>query len=287
MRILYNRLLTIILILSLILVQNNLLVYSYNVSSTILVVNLDGSVEVSQIITGFNPGENITIKLIGEPFYIEATSSGIPQPISINSSTVTIIAPIGEEIKLKYLTYEITNKTGVEWTLSYTSEWPTSVIFPEEAVILEVTPEDFDVDIVNNSVAMVFSPGDVTITYVIIPVKGGEPEGPTGPPLKLDENFPLYITIILLLGLGSYILYKKMRGRSSIPIELTYLDERDEQILEVLSKEGELTARELMEKTGIPKTPLYRRLRRLVKQGYIKQRSVSGVTYYSLGERKK
>ena len=287
MRTLYFSLLTIILILSLILVQNNLLVYSYNVSSTILVVNLDGSVEVSQIITGFNPGENITIKLIGEPFYIEATSSGIPQPISINSSTVTIIAPIGEEIKLEYLTYEITNKTGVEWTLSYTSEWPTSVIFPEEAVILEVTPEDFDVDIVNNSVAMVFTPGDVTITYVIVPVKGGEPEGPAGPPLKLDENFPLYITIILLLGLGSYILYKKLRGRSSIPIELTYLDERDEQILEVLSKEGELTARELMEKTGIPKTPLYRRLRRLVKQGYIKQRSVSGVTYYSLGERKK
>lgn len=60
------------------------------------------------------------------------------------------------------------------------------------------------------------------------------------------------------------------------------LDERDQAILEALKRLGEATASMLVKEAGIPKSPLYRRLRRLEEAGIIESRRVKGKTYYKL-----
>jgi len=49
----------------------------------------------------------------------------------------------------------------------------------------------------------------------------------------------------------------------------TGLDERDKAILDTLASMGEATAAELQKATGIPKTPLYRKLEKLAKMNLI------------------
>lgn len=253
-------------------------VNSYVITSTLLNVNIDGSVEVNQIIQDINLNTNITIPLLGNPIYIEALSNNIPQPLEIKGNSVLIV-PISSELKIRYITNDLTNKTGEEWIISYNSPWNTGVILPEEAIVLEVNPETFDVDIINNTAVLIFPPGTVTIKYLIIPDTAISP-----PPGNLSPNIggDIYIYILLaLLVVGSaIILIKFLSSKRKIKIEKHILDERDSQIIKVLEDHGELTAKEIMEKTGIPKTPLYRRLKRLVKQGYLEQKTLSGVTYF-------
>lgn len=82
----------------------------------------------------------------------------------------------------------------------------------------------------------------------------------------------------LALTLLLYTLYKYMLGGRKRLLE--ELDERDKLIINVLTKHGELSVQKIMEKTGIPKTPLYRRLKKLEKMGLIEPNVRSGKTYY-------
>ncbi len=59
------------------------------------------------------------------------------------------------------------------------------------------------------------------------------------------------------------------------------LDERDRRILEAL-KTGPKTASELMAETGIPKTPLYRRLKKLIEEGVVEVIEEDGARKYKL-----
>ncbi len=63
------------------------------------------------------------------------------------------------------------------------------------------------------------------------------------------------------------------------------LDERDQAILDALKRLGDATASMLVKETGIPKSPLYRRLKRLEEAGMVESRRVKGKTYYRLKKR--
>ncbi|MEM0340632.1 MAG: winged helix-turn-helix transcriptional regulator [Acidilobaceae archaeon] len=60
------------------------------------------------------------------------------------------------------------------------------------------------------------------------------------------------------------------------------LDDRDKAIIETLREQGEATVAELQQKTGIPKTPLYRRLKKLEEMGLIEPRETGGARKYRL-----
>ncbi|MCE4609467.1 MAG: winged helix-turn-helix domain-containing protein, partial [Desulfurococcales archaeon] len=70
-------------------------------------------------------------------------------------------------------------------------------------------------------------------------------------------------------------------GSPSISVMSEALDERDRLIIDAL-KTGPKTASELMDLTGIPKTPLYRRLRKLIDRGIIEYKDEGGSRKYML-----
>jgi uncharacterized membrane protein len=120
---------------------------------------------------------------------------------------------------------------------------------------------------------------------LVIALPPSPPEPSRGPGLPPAVNLLLIAGVVVATGLA-VVLIARRRGRGATaaqaPAELDY---RDEQIIEALrSLGGRATAQELMRKTGIPKTPLYRRLSRLEEAGLIKSSRVRGVTYYHLAE---
>lgn len=274
-------------IVSVIILLNSLIstAYSYEISSTTLVVNIDGSVEITQILKYITPGENITISLLGDPLYVEVVSGGIPQPVEIQDNKLLIVEPLGEELIIKYIVSNLTNKTGKEWTLTYNSPWETGLILPDEAIVLSLSPETFDVDIINNTVVLLFPPGEINVKYMLIPAAGEQPSETSISHLGGNELITLLIILIILSSMV-YLGYRLIYRRRKVHIIKSTLDERDNQIINILASHGELTAKEIMEKTGIPKTPLYRRLKRLVRQGYIEQKAIGGVTYYKIKQGK-
>jgi len=66
---------------------------------------------------------------------------------------------------------------------------------------------------------------------------------------------------------------------------MEYLDDRDKLIINTLRERGDLTASELIKYTGIPRSAIYRRLKRLIKSGYIEQVKLGVKTVYRLRRR--
>lgn len=200
----------------------------------------------------------------------------------------------------------LTSKEGALWRLTLGPlEYTTMVTLPREAVILSVKPEQYNVRIVEGKLYLEFSPGaTVSIDYVLVPAvtpTATTPQPTPTPPTtqtptqpERREELPLWpILAIVLIGVAAaaitLLTLKKRRGASAgalVEVETEALDERDKHIIETLRTRGELTASEIMRITGIPKTPLYRKLEKLEKLGLITSTLKAGVKVYRVKEQK-
>lgn len=269
-------------------------VYAYTVESTIINVYEDGSVLIIHHISISIPPEKFNIKLLGQPVYIEARSLGTPIPVEVTNNTAYITAP-GDEVTIEYLVSALTNKVGENWVLSYMSPYSTTVILPENTMIYEINPKNFDLTLVNETVGFIFPPGSVEIKYILIPQVPSGGSGTTPQPSSSPASFLqtlinteilTWLGVIIIACIAAYLLLKRLRSPLSNEEIYGSLDARDNKILNTLSKYGEMTAKELIEKTRIPKTPLYRRLRKLSALGLIESVSKAGITYYRVKVRK-
>ncbi len=224
------------------------------------------------------------LELLGKPFYIEVISGDVEVPVTVSDKTASFLALEGN-VTITYFTNDLTEKHGEEWTLQYMSNCVTYVKMPSEALIYSVSPESFEIFLENEELLLKFSPGIVNVKYVLVPsptketvVLTEETEGPS-PIFPSTYYHYLYLFVgVLALVLLLYALYKYvLSSRKGL---LEELDERDKLIINVLTKHGELSVQKIMEKTGIPKTPLYRRLKKLEKMGLIEPNVRSGKTYY-------
>ena len=83
--------------------------------------------------------------------------------------------------------------------------------------------------------------------------------------------------VVVVAAVGAYLALSRRGGAG--PAES--LDDRDAAILSALAKMGgEATASDLISATGIPKTPMYRRLAKLVRLGYLEEGTRGGVKVY-------
>jgi len=257
----------------------------YSIENTILEVYGDGSVQVTYIIKVDNPPVNITVDLLGNPLYVECLASETPIPVDVNDLKTSFLAP-DTDINLTYVTSELTSKSGEEWMLKYSLNRPSMVILPEDAFVYDISPENFDVTIIDSKVAIELPAGSVSIRYVIYPNVQPTPTPPTQPGIggvnlgSLGTILLIGIPIVIVIVLVAYFL--KMRGSSSISSVMESLDERDKTILNLLKDHGELTAKDIMNISGIPKTPLYRRLNRLREAKLIEAVKKGGIVYYRL-----
>ncbi|RLG75310.1 MAG: hypothetical protein DRO23_04330 [Thermoprotei archaeon] len=244
----------------------------------------DGLAKVTYIVKAANPPQDLTLPLFASPMYVEAFAEETPLTVEYNETHVFLTA-LSKEVKITYYTSGLTEKTGEEWCFEVNSPWTVTVMLPENALIFDMKPEDFELVLINDKPGFIFKQGNVLIKYIITPeITTPKPAlTPTPEQPYISPTF-IAIAVFTVTALLLAILYIRRRRK---PRSIVELDERDNKILTVLSKHGEMTAYELIDKTGIPKTPLYRRLKRLEKLGYIESVVKAGRTIYRLKTKKK
>lgn len=236
----------------------------------------DGSAKVTYIVKVTNPPQDLTLPLFASPMYVEAFAEETPLPVEYNETHVFLTA-LSKEVTITYYTSGLTEKTGEEWSFEVNSPWVVTVVLPENALTFDMKPEDFELILINEKPGFVFKQDNILIKYIITP----EVTTPKPTPAPKQPFVPytfIVIAISTIIALLLVILYIRKRR----PVGAVELDVRDNKILAALSKHGEMTAYELMDKTGIPKTPLYRRLKKLEKLGYIQSVIKAGRTVYRL-----
>ncbi len=283
---------------------------SFTVDNLIIHVYEDGSCLVEYYLSVEDYPVDIEFRILGKPVYIEAYSDTTPIPVESINEIIRFTA-LSSKVVIKYYTLDLTNKTGYNWRFHIVSQYRVKVVMPTEAMVYSISPEDFDIGLVDNEPAFIFDPGEITIEYILVPVPSQEtiasgtttlpPIETTNTPISPNTgsyrttssptkeapsynntifNYIIPATIIAVATIIMYILLKKKHSLSESTIEK--LDEIDKTILETLKRHGELTAKELLEKTRIPRSTLYRRLSKLKEQGFIEAKTKAGITYYRI-----
>ncbi len=279
-----------------------LLVESSTISSGSCIVTVypDGGVFLEYKLVVRDAPANVTLRVPRNAIYISVYDGGNPAPYSYDeASGLLSLITFSGDVSVRAYTLDLTLKEGAIWRLQLGDvDLETLVELPREALVISIEPRDFNVRLINNTLYLVFNPGSyVRIEYMIVPVTTPPP---TTPPLRetrvgeevtppKTEGVGLYLTLLLIAGAliglpvaGVLLLrYRRVRSSSSeVTVAEEGLDERDKLILETLKNMGEATASALQKTTGIPKTPLYRKLEKLERIGFVESEWRGGVKVY-------
>lgn len=105
-------------------------------------------------------------------------------------------------------------------------------------------------------------------------------------PEQLDQNLPFMGLVAIAVAIVAFLLIKSLRKRPTItePEVASGLDDRDIAILSALVG-GELSLSDLARKVGLNKSVVWRRVNRMMREGYLERRVVKGKTMYRLTEK--
>ncbi|BFI74437.1 helix-turn-helix transcriptional regulator [Sulfurisphaera ohwakuensis] len=159
-----------------------------------------------------------------------------------------------------------------------------NIYLPTNSTITYVTPQPYSFTAINGLYNITF----VNVSKVILLYVETTPSQKS----ENTENqliILLLIADIVLISLIVYLFFK--RRKETRKAELTeeesaelitdVLDERDKLVLNAL-KDGSSTLAEIIRKTGLPKATAYRRLKKLVKLGYVEEVRERGKIRYVL-----
>ena len=114
------------------------------------------------------PTQNITVfGQILEDLLV-ADKGGLPLDYSIgNNCTITVYSLGTDEIKLNYLTQDLTSKEGRYWTLTIEGPVSTKIVLPEETTIISLNQVPEMIETSENKVELLMNASLIEVTYVI------------------------------------------------------------------------------------------------------------------------
>jgi len=197
---------------------------------------------------------------------------------------------------------------------------PASVFLPQGTALTYVTGNP-DINFMNGSIVLLFSkPGTYSIEYVVIPSTQASVTVPSTaslstttsesitstiqtttqssrtqastypssafPQQRLSQYLPFIGLAVVVAAIAAFTLIKSLRRRPAItePEVTSGLDERDLAILSTLAG-GELSLSDIARKVGLNKSVVWRRVNRMMREGYLERRAVKGRTMYRLTEK--
>ncbi len=261
----------------------------------VVIVNPDGSVLVSVPIALSN--EKGEVYAIATPITIRVEGCSNASFYVSSDNVIHIYAPNCSQALVKYLSLDATSKNGSMWVFNITSRYRTIVILPRDAIptLMSPTPKP---TVINDSIGLLFPAGRIVIKYLEIPSEAlrqlpqlttqnrntvASSNSGVGPSMDVATAIGVSGATLLAIALALKFLRKSRVRREKSPIPRV-LDDVDRKIIDALRKYGQQTARELMERTGIPRTTLYRRLAKLRDLGIVEAVTIGGITFYRLGK---
>ena len=217
------------------------------------------------------------IPYVGEVIgFVKVNNSEVVAGVS--SDGIMIYSPKHLIIHVNYTSLIASVENGVlvvNTSLPFTYE----VILRKGLIPVNVSGSIQSFSLVNDEIVIVFN-GSGYLELIDVSnasVTTTPTESITTPPTQW-----VFVVIAILLTLVAIgLLIWKTRSRAL----MEYLDDRDKLIINTLRERGDLTASELIKYTGIPRSAIYRRLKRLIKLGYIEQVKLGVKTVYRLKRR--
>ena len=232
---------------------------------------------------------SITLSVPRDAVYVSVSDGGDPAPYHYDEARGLLsFTTFTGRVAVRVYTLGLTSKEGAIWRLQLGAvDLETLLALPGEALVVSVEPRDFSVRLVNNTLHLVFKPGStVRVEYTLVPVAQPASQPGQVAPTTTPTTWLLLVLGALALLATAGVLVLRARRTASRLVEVAtveeVLDERDRLILETLRSAGEATAPALQKATGIPKTPLYRKLEKLGKLGLVESEWRSGAKVYRL-----
>lgn len=236
-----------------------------------MTVGSDGSCRIKYVVVGFS---SISVELLGEPLNLKVSADSPSFTYAVKGGVLYGYGLENRSLIIEYSTYSLTHKREELWFLSFSSKHPVYVYFPPDVFPFQINGS-FRVKLIENEWYVYFeNASSVSIAYVVLPGRAKEE------PLI---TYALYGVGVTGLSASIYAIYRYRARKSREPEEEAGpLDERDRSIISLLKERGSLSAAEIQRLLGIPKTPLYRKLNKLVKMGYLEVFREKSVRKYRL-----
>lgn len=270
--------------------------YAINTKGIVIDLSPSGDAYITVTIEVHDAPTLVELRALAKPIIAKVLLNEELVPMEYNETYITAFADENGTLKVEYLTQELTVKEGALWMLDLTIDSTAKILLPIDAIPLKTTPDPSTLYKEGDRIILEFHPGKIHIEYYIVPEFTttqtiGPPTTMSTSPTMITITSPSYarvfpgiwvwviIIILILISAVSIVMIMKFRRNREI---VQILDERDKKILKEISKVSRITAQELMERTGIPKSPLYRRLKKLEEAGLIRSRKDlrTGQTYY-------
>ncbi|MGC8572498.1 MAG: hypothetical protein C0171_03335 [Caldisphaera sp.] len=234
-------------------VENNIYVDNAGDLISVSIINITSPPEVI-VIPAYQPSAYIA-------YYVNNYQT---MPVDFNGTDLIVLANETGLLNVTYLSLASTSKQGIIWTLNISENYYTKIFLPQNSIPININPTPISVYYSSNSPVILMPPGKIFIQYSLSTQQLA--------PHKTNNYIYTIGIIISIIIIIIIILTLIKNKRKKEKVEIQELDERDKQILNAIKKLGGIaTANQIMNETNIPKTPLYRRLSKLVQMGYIEE----------------
>lgn len=246
---------------------------AYFIQEATLTVYRDGVIHV-KIVASMNETEALIVipllsSRITDLLIFDETGEPLNYEVEENS---TVIYSLGAtEVTLEYYTDDLTSKEAGLWTITLNAPFDLSIVLPENATIMYLSAVPSAISIEKNTIRLDLYPGDWEISYEL-PAQSPPPP-PSKPPSTAEYSAYYYMlavaTAIICIVASTFLLIRRrnrIRNLRSEEVEvLRFLKDRGGRALES----------ELRERfPNIPRTSMWRLIRRLEKQGIVRVRKV-------------
>ncbi|MCS7363938.1 MAG: hypothetical protein NDF54_00670 [archaeon GB-1867-035] len=262
----------------------------YSVENVELIVYRDGLVHVIQSLICNETYPTVTIKLLASRvenvLVLDENNSLLDYELTGLNMTVYSLG--ANRILIEYDTFELTSMESGVWTLMFNSSFSLTVKLPEEATIVYLNDVPMMIGIEGNRTILHLSAGFWEISYVL-PITVPSETEPTKPsetePSNKGFSYPIelvFLSSILGLIIFSmiFLFYKRKRVIDVSQIFRKYPELRDDEkniLMFIANRGGKIFEAELRNAfPDIPRTTLWRMIRRLNKMGILRVIKIGG-----------
>lgn len=248
---------------------------SYRVEECALTVYRDGIAHVYFRIAVEELEPYIAFPLLSSPnkidniLILDENNEPLTYDYHEENNTIIIYSLGAREVKLEYDTSGLTSMEYGLWTLKVTLPSNATLRFPEGATIIYVSAPPMGIRSINGQIEMLLTPGNWEISYEI-------PLAPPPPPTIPGQQILDYMKYYIIAGICAIcasiiaiIYFKRRRILRSLG------DEEMEVLKFIRERGGRALEAELRERfPHIPRTSMWRLIRRLEKRGIVQVRKV-------------
>lgn len=203
---------------------------------------------------------------------------GIPLDYELAASNLTIHSLGASGISLQYQTQNLTTKQGSVWTIFMVTAFNLTMTLPQQSTVIFLSQPPSEISANGTSPVLVLGPGRWEISYVLPLANVTTSTQPTQSPLLpiLASRYFLGASAIAGVGLLAYALIRSGRLRlRRRPVESEEVRPEEKEVLEFISERGgRVLEAELRVKFILPKTSMWRLVRRLERKGLVRIRKV-------------